>query len=63
MNYQRGYIQFGKDRQHPVSDPDADITREQGPTVWMGHHDVRAWYVTVPSATWPVYPPIGWQTD
>jgi hypothetical protein len=55
VNYQVGYIQFGKDRQHPVSDPNADVRAAALPVLWGGRASVMTWYDSV-GATYAYMP-------
>jgi hypothetical protein len=52
-NIQRGYLPDGKDRQHPVRDPD-DTTMTSSP-VFIA---MFAWH-----SEFPIYQPIGWLVD
>lgn len=42
MNLQRGYLPDGKDRQHPVRDPD-DREQPMQPALWVSPHSLT-WY-------------------
>lgn len=53
----RGYLPDGKDRQHPVHDPDDTGLMVAVPQAWFGI--TRTWYAW-PRETLPIYPPIGW---
>lgn len=54
MNLQRGYLPEGKDRQHPVLDPDDAALLATTPMVWI-NPGVPTWYDTVGLTT--TFPP------
>jgi hypothetical protein len=53
---QRGYLPDGKDRQHPVKDPD-DREQVSAPALWR-NPGIRTWYSTVNYPNVPTGPVI-----
>ena len=54
MSLYRGPIEDGKDRQHPVADPDAGVMIPMTPVMWT-YHNVPTWYELVGLSM--VFPP------